>query len=565
MADTTIPAASSRLERVDTAASKRRTMGHVQLRDHETNEIILIPTPSNDPNDPLNWSQGYKHYIAAVICIAMMMCNFLAAGPSIAIVKTTMDFFPGAHPGKNPAFFGAAVAQVSYFFTTAALMQGVGNFFWVPIANKYGRRPTYIFSYLLYTIAAIWLCFEHSFSGFLAARIIMGFGAGAAETIAPITIADVFFLHERGTVMALYTSFLAVGASLGVIISGLITIQHHWRVIYYVATPLIGFVLLLAVFTFPETAYIRETQGEKLAATPRLASTDQENAAKTDVERGNAEKSDTATTSDTERPSTPVPAKKTYLQSLAIFSKSLTDESFLKLVIRPIGLICLPPVLWAALVQAVTIGFLVAISSNIDLAFHDTYGFESWQVGLCFVAAIVGSFFGIPAGGHLADIVADFFTKRNGGVRDPEMRLPTMLPSLITMPLSLILYGVGIEHKLHWICPTIGLALLNFSIVQSTNVCLVYVIDAYRPVAGEITLAVMGFKSLFGFLLSFYTNTWVAQSGYQNAFGAMAGISALVIALQIPLFFWGKKIRYVTWKWKVISYIHWSDDREVGE
>lgn len=106
---------------------------------------------------------------------------------------------------------------------------------------------------------------------------------------------------------------------------------------------------------------------------------------------------------------------------------------------------------------------------------------------------------------------------------------------------------------------------MNFTIVQSTNVCLVYVIDAYRPVAGEITLAVMGFKSLFGFLLSFYTNTWVAQSGYQNAFGAMAGISAFVIALQIPLFFWGKKIRYVTWKWKVISYIHWSDDREVGE
>lgn len=54
MADNTVAAASNRLERVDTA-SKRRTMGHVQLRDHETNEIILIPTPSNDPNDPLNW------------------------------------------------------------------------------------------------------------------------------------------------------------------------------------------------------------------------------------------------------------------------------------------------------------------------------------------------------------------------------------------------------------------------------------------------------------------------------------------------------------------------------
>lgn len=31
------------------------TMGNVRLRHHETNEIILVPTPSSDPNDPLNW------------------------------------------------------------------------------------------------------------------------------------------------------------------------------------------------------------------------------------------------------------------------------------------------------------------------------------------------------------------------------------------------------------------------------------------------------------------------------------------------------------------------------
>lgn len=31
------------------------TLGHLRLRHVETNEIILIPTPSNDPNDPLNW------------------------------------------------------------------------------------------------------------------------------------------------------------------------------------------------------------------------------------------------------------------------------------------------------------------------------------------------------------------------------------------------------------------------------------------------------------------------------------------------------------------------------
>lgn len=35
--------------------TKQSTLGSVRLRHHETNEIILVPTPSGDPNDPLNW------------------------------------------------------------------------------------------------------------------------------------------------------------------------------------------------------------------------------------------------------------------------------------------------------------------------------------------------------------------------------------------------------------------------------------------------------------------------------------------------------------------------------
>jgi hypothetical protein len=30
-------------------------LGNVQLRDPTTNELILIPRPSGDPEDPLNW------------------------------------------------------------------------------------------------------------------------------------------------------------------------------------------------------------------------------------------------------------------------------------------------------------------------------------------------------------------------------------------------------------------------------------------------------------------------------------------------------------------------------
>jgi MFS family permease len=82
----------------------------------------------------------------------MLMCNFLAAGPTIAIVSTAMDFFAGANPATDATYFTYAVSQVAYFFTTTALVQGVGNFFWVPLANKYGRRPAYVTSYFIYLV-----------------------------------------------------------------------------------------------------------------------------------------------------------------------------------------------------------------------------------------------------------------------------------------------------------------------------------------------------------------------------------------------------------------------------
>ena len=119
-------------------------------------------------------------------------------GPTIAIVDTAMEFFPPTASG----FDTSAIAKTAYFFTTTALVQGVGNFFWVPVTNKFGRRPVYIASYVIYLGCAIWLVFERSYAGFLVGRILMGFGAGAAEVIAPISIADVFFLHERCTIMA---------------------------------------------------------------------------------------------------------------------------------------------------------------------------------------------------------------------------------------------------------------------------------------------------------------------------------------------------------------------------
>lgn len=99
--------------------------------------------------------QWYKKTIAVIVCLAMLWCNFLAAGPTVAIVSTTMSFFPSSNPATDPEGFSANVSKVAYFFTTTALLQGTGNFVWVPLANKYGRRPVYLISYVSYSLSEI--------------------------------------------------------------------------------------------------------------------------------------------------------------------------------------------------------------------------------------------------------------------------------------------------------------------------------------------------------------------------------------------------------------------------
>jgi hypothetical protein len=139
--------------------------------------------------------------------------------------------------------------------------------------------------------------------------------------------------------------------------------------------------------------------------------------------------------------------------------KSFTRESVFKLPLRSLILILLPSVLWASLVMSVLIGFLVAISTNLSVAFAEAYQFSLWQTGLCNVANIIGAAIAVFFGGKLSDMVVDFLASKNNGIKNPQMRLPPMLISVITGPLSLVLYGLGIERGWHWIVPTIGLGL----------------------------------------------------------------------------------------------------------
>jgi MFS family permease len=101
----------------------------------------------------------------------------------------------------------------------------------VPLAANYGRRPIFFFSNIVCFISCIWQARASSYGSFMAARVLDGIGAAANETLGPMLVADVFFLHERGLFNGAYFFALFCSCAMGPIIGGYIASSAGgWRV-----------------------------------------------------------------------------------------------------------------------------------------------------------------------------------------------------------------------------------------------------------------------------------------------------------------------------------------------
>lgn len=153
------------------------------------------------------------------------------------------------------------------------------------------------------------------------------------------------------------------------------------------------------------------------------------------------------------------PKKKTLIHRMAFRRSPLTQESIWKIALRPMTVIWIPSVLWSTVAFGIGIGIFVVVSTTAATAYTQIYHFTNWQVGLVWIASIIGNVLGMPFGGYFSDWVANRATSKNGGIREPEMRLPAVSVAMFSYPASLLLYGLGINYKAHWMVPTLGIFL----------------------------------------------------------------------------------------------------------
>lgn len=170
---------------------------------HDRSGRPLVPTPTHDKYDPLNWTRPQKLMCIFIVIYSYFMLTYFTTAPipSFAFLQEQLHI---------------DYSQVSWSFAIPCLGLASGPLLVGALADTYGRRPILIVSTSLAVVASGCTSIKTiNFGGYMAARFFQGLGAGPAANVGLVIINDISFEHERGFRVGLWTIAANTGTVLG--------------------------------------------------------------------------------------------------------------------------------------------------------------------------------------------------------------------------------------------------------------------------------------------------------------------------------------------------------------
>lgn len=107
------------------------------------------------------------------------------------------------------------------------------------------------------------------------------------------------------------------------------------------------------------------------------------------------------------------------------------------------------------LFSAILLGILYLFFGAFSLIFGNVYGFNLWQTGLAFLGIMVGML-AASATNPIWHRVYNRLLAQNGGIPEPEFRLPSAVMGALLVPIGLFWFAWSAYPWVHWIVPIIG-------------------------------------------------------------------------------------------------------------
>ncbi|KAF8252477.1 MFS general substrate transporter [Wilcoxina mikolae CBS 423.85] len=462
-------------------------------------DILLVPQPSNSPNDPLNWPLWKRDLTLFVLCLT---------GAVVATIGPSTSPVTGILVKEFDTTFTEVAKWSGWQFWSSGLAGLIGSAF----SRIWGKRSVYLLSTIICFAGVAWNIKVKTANSFLAARVLQGFGIGVFETMIPSSIGDLFFVHQRGKRVAFYNLCFLGSTFFMPVLGGYISVQHGWRTQYIIIASFLGPICVLVFFLVPEHMYNR----------PAIFDTD-------------TSSHENLSELDSRLDTTPVEEeqKHTFVQQLRLFNGRFSSESFIRCIIAPFVLFMYPATIWAFLFQGTFITWGISVSIILAQVFSaPPYNYDAAQLGYMYGAPFIGALCSYFIAGVFSDSAAKYMAKWNNNIYEPEFRILLVIPvAIIALP-GIYTFGVAAEAHTHWIVPSICYGLLTFGVVMM-----------------EMMVSLLLLKNFWAFGSTFFVNDWVVKRGPKEVFYVIGAIQTAVCGVSVAMYIGGKVQRDTMHRW----------------
>jgi len=167
-------------------------------------------------------------------------------------VAFSIDIYLPAVPGLV-RYFSSNMTTVQLTMSLFLLGYSVGQLFYGPFSDRFGRRITLLISLSIYCVMTILCLFAQSIDVLIVFRFFQAVGACGAVVIVFAMVRDLFPIQERVKIYAYLTLAISVSPVLAPIVGSYLNHWFGWRSTF-VFLGVFGLILLLGVYwTLEET------------------------------------------------------------------------------------------------------------------------------------------------------------------------------------------------------------------------------------------------------------------------------------------------------------------------
>ena len=176
---------------------------------------------------------------------------FILGGLS-ALAPLSIDMYLPAFPsianGLNTTISHVAFSLTSYFIGIS-----VGQLFYGPITDKYGRKKPLLIGLALFFVASVGCALSPNIDWLIAMRVIMALGGCVGMVVSRAVVRDVFPVSETAKIFSTLMLIVGVAPILAPTVGSWLLTVSTWRTIFYVLAGF-GLLLFVAVYLFlPES------------------------------------------------------------------------------------------------------------------------------------------------------------------------------------------------------------------------------------------------------------------------------------------------------------------------